>query len=350
MTTLTFEGDARTIGIEEGRAYRDCLERIIWGGAIPGILSEGEKVDPGLFGRALASALPNEWGRIEAICGGAVLNPPDLLSIYARELGVTFRLSPPTTALIAALSHDRYEGGIPAVGVNIDAPIFLSPFITTRKFYPRAGFSRIEVSLISMAGTLSGLNDQGLAAALSLKPYEGGKGGFLPLSLIVREVLRKCRDAKAALRLIGSFVPGASGTIVLADSYSIMIVEMTPTSLEAREFKSGSLVHTAHFLLPTMMPLDLPHRTTYPQSSPSELIGKRLYEQSEKRLDRAFELIEGRKQWDAGGLGEVLSDCDSEVCLSSGFYKTCVSLVLLPAQKTVFVSAQKKGKFTRIFL
>ncbi len=350
MITLTFEGDARTIGIEEGRAYRDSLERIIWGGAIPDIPSEGAKVDPELFKRALASALPHEWGRIEAICRGAVLDPTGLLSIYARELGVAFHFSPPTTALIAALSHDRFEGGSPAVGVNIDTPIFLSPFITTRKYHPRSGFSRIEVSLISTAGALAGLNDQGLAAALSLKPYEGTKGGFLPLSLIVREVLVKCKDAKAGLRLIGSLARGASGTIVLTDIYSIVVAEMTPTSLEAREFKNNFHIHTAHFLLPTMMPLDLPHRTTYPEASPSELIGKRVYEQSEKRLDRAFELIDARKQWDAGGLGEVLSDRESEICLSSGFYKTCISLLLLPAQKTVFVSTAKKEKFTRIFL
>ncbi len=350
MTVLSFAGEKKTIGQEEGKAYRDVLERIIWGGAIPDIYSSNPTTDPVAFQRAIASLLPDEGERIEAICRGAVLDPTDLMSIWSRELGASFSLVPPVTSLIVALSYDQFSEGVPALGVNIDAPIFLLPFFVSRKYHPRGSYFFVDLSLITMAGTLAGINDQGLGAALSLKPFEADGWGIMPLSLIVREVLRHCRDTRGALRLIGSMPRGSSGTIVVADAYSVVIVELTPNALEAREVRSGFSVVSSHFLLPTMMGRDLPHLTQWPATAPSELIGKRVYEMSERRVDRAWATIDSRKGWDSQSLGELLLDREQEIRVSSGFYKTSASVLMIPAKKTLFHSSVKKDKFTRIFL
>jgi hypothetical protein len=350
MTVLLFSGEKKAIGIEEGKAYRDALEKIIWGGAITDIYSATPKIDPAVFKRGLSAFLPDEAERIEAICRGAVLDPADLLPIWSRELGVTFSLFPPATALIAALGYNRFTEGVPALGVNIDLPVFLLPFLVERRYHPRGLYYHVELSLITMAGALAGINDHGVGAALSLKPFENDGSGPMPLSLIIREVLRHCRDCRGALRLIESMPRGASGTIVIADAYSIMVIEVTPKSLEAREIKSGFHVATGHFLLPTMMGHDLPHDTNWPPTAPSELIGKRVYEVSERRMNRTWEMIEERKVWDSQGLGDLLLDRDREIRLSSGFYKTSASALMIPAKKTLFHCTGRKDKFTRIFL
>ncbi len=350
MTVLSFSGEKGKIGIEEGRAYRDALERIIWGGAIPDIYSATPRIDPAVFRRDISALLPDEAVRIGAICRGAVLDPADLMPIWSRELGASFSLFPPVTALIAALAYDRFTEGVPALGVNIDIPVFLVPFLVIRKYQTEGSYSHVELSLITAAGALAGVNDQGLGAALCLKPFEADGSGTIPLSLIVREVLRHCRDTHGASRIIESMPRGASGTIVVADAYSIIVIELTPNTLEAREIKNGFHVASGHFLLPTMMGRDLPHLTIWPDTAPSELIGKRIYEMSERRLDRAWEMLDSRKGWDSQSLGDVLLDRDKEIRISSGFYKTSASALIIPAKKTLFHSTGKKDKFTRIFL
>jgi hypothetical protein len=350
MTVLSFTGDKKTIGIEEGKSYRDLFERVIWGGAIPDIYSSNPVTNPAVFRKAVASLLPDEDERIEGICRGAVLEPTDLMAIWSRELGPSFSLVPPVTALIAALAYDRFTDGVPAVGVNIDAPIFLLPFFVIRKYQPAGSYSCIELSLITMAGTLAGINDRGLGAALSLKPFEADGTGIIPLSLIVREVLRRCKDVRGALKLIGAIPRGASGAIVVADTYSVMVVELTPGAQEAHEIRNGASIASSHFLLPTMMGRDLPHLKTWPATAPSELIGKRVYEASERRVDRTWEIIDSRKSWDSQSFGDVLLDRDNEIRISSGFYKTSASVLMIPGKKTLFHSTARKDKFTRIFL
>jgi hypothetical protein len=350
MTVLLFAGEKNAIGIDEGKAYRDALEKIIWGGAITDIYSSTPRVDPSVFGRNLSAILPDEGRRIEGICRGAVLDPADLLSIWSQELGVTFSLVPPATALIAGLGYDRFSEGVPAIGVNIDIPVFLLPFLVARRYHPAGAYFHVELSLITMAGALAGINDHGVGAALCLKPFEQDGKGTMPLSLVVREVLRRCRDVRGALKVIESMPRGASGTVVVADACSVMVAEVTPGSLESREIRGGFHVATGHFLLPTMMGRDIPHITDWPQTAPSELIGKRIYETGERRLEGASDKIEEKNVWDSQGLGDLLLDRDREIRISSGFYKTSASAVMIPAKKTLFHCTGRKDKFTRIFL
>jgi hypothetical protein len=350
MTVLLFSGEKKAIGLEEGKAYRDAFEKIIWGGAIPDIYSSTPKIDPAVFRRDVSTIFPEEGQRIEAICRGAVLDPADLMPIWAQELGASFSLFPPVTSLIIALSYDRFVEGVPAIGVNIDIPIFLLPFFVARRYHPKGSYFHVELSLVTMAGALAGINDHGLGVALSLKPFEGDGNGTVPLSLVVRQILSRCRDTRGAFRVIESIPRGASGTIVVADAYSIMVVELTPNALEASEIKTGLHVAPGHFLLPTMMGRDLPHLTRWPASAPSELIGKRVYEMSEQRLDRANRMLDAKRVWDSQSLGDLLLDRDREIRISSGFYKTSASAVMIPAKKTLFHNTGKKDKFTRIFL
>jgi hypothetical protein len=348
MISLALSGDNPGIGIEEGKECRDALERIIWGGAIPDVWSANPKTSPQAFRRALSSAAPEEDRHIEAICRGAVLDPRDLFPIYAGEVGVTFGFCPPVTSLIAAVSPGRFEGGDLCVGVNVDVPIFLGPFVVARTYRPTDSYARVEVSLITVAGALFGINERGLAAALSLKPFEGDGGGLVPLSLSIRQALKSCKDAKGAVKLIGSFPRGASGTIVLADPSSIVVVELTPRTVSAMEVTKGLFVSSGYFLLPDMMSLDLPHLTVYPETAPSELIGKRVYETSEKRVDRAFDLIDSHERWDTMRFAGVLSNREDDVCLSSGFYKTAVSAVMVPAEKALFMTTARKGRLDKM--
>lgn len=350
MSVLQFSGEKKTIAIDEGKTYRDALERIIWGGAITDVYSATPNIDPVAFRRGLAARLPDEDERIDGICRGAVLDPADLLRIWSREMGAAFSLVPPANALIVAVAGDRFAEGVPALGVNVDIPVFLLPFLVTRRYHPRGTYFHAELSLITIAGALAGINDHGVGAALCFKPFEADGKGSIPLSLVVREVLRRCRDTRGALRLIESLPRGASGTIVIADADSMLVVEVTPNSLEAQEIKSGCHVAPGHFLLPTMMGRDIPHETAWPATAPSELIGKRVYEVSERRLDRAWGLIGEEKTCDSQGLGDLLLDRDREIRISSGFYKTSASAVIIPAKKTFFHCTGKKDKFTRVFL
>jgi len=98
-----------------------------------------------------------------------------------------------------------------------------------------------------------------------------------------------------------------------------------------------------------MMGRDIPHETAWPPTAPSELIGKRVYEVSERRLDNAWGMIEPKKVWTprvgrpaagSGARGSDLLRVLQDLCL----------VVMIPAKKTLFQCTGKKDKFTRIFL
>jgi predicted choloylglycine hydrolase len=226
--------------------------------------------------------------------------------------------------------------------VNLDSPIFLHPLLILREVRPPSGPSWIEVSFITSAGVFFGINESGLSLALSLKPFERDGAGYLPLSLAIREALKRCKDVNGTLRLISELPRGASGIISIADLKNSSVIEVTPKRCEIRETKKGEFFASAqHFLGSEMMARDIEHDEVYPDFFSPELSGKRIYSESEERVEAACDLFRNKKIRDAHTLIKNLQSEKEELYLSHGYYKTTVSAVLTPRGKSIHLKGPK---------
>ncbi len=350
MITISLEGDTETRGLEEGRYIKDILEKIIWGSALKQIDQTDGRMLSKRVGRAYGESLESELRRINALSRGAVIEPEELFNIFSMELGEVFRLAPPATALLMGLSYKRSKNGFPTLCVNLDAPFYLHPFMTFKKIYADDEYSRIEVSLITSPGTLFGINDGGLSAALGLKPFEGNGKGFLPLSSTVSEILRKCKSLDTAEELIAKIPRGASGMIAVADTNEIAVFELTPDSYAVRGEKDGFIVSTQHFLSEHLMGVDIPHLEVHPETSPPELFEKRIYDLSERRFEETGEVIKSKVRWDIGGITDAISSGKDLLYLTEGYYKTSVSAVMVPGRRSIYLKESRREPFIRHIL
>ncbi len=347
MITISLEGNVETRGLKEGEATKNILEKIIWGNALTQINRSNGQAFHKKMNTAYSESLKNEHLRIHAFSRGAVLEPEELFQIYSMELGEVFRFSPPATSLLIGLSYNHFDEGFPILCINLDAPFYLHPFITFKKIYLDEEYSRLEFSFITSPGAFFGINEAGLSAALGLKPFEGDGGGFVPLSTTVSEVLKKCNTVDSAVKLINDIPRGASGTIALADSNEIVVVELTPKSSAVRGERDGVIVQTEHFLSERLMGVDLPHLQTHPETSPPELFDKRIYDMSERRFEQAAEIAKSKVRWDVGGITDAISSEEGLLYLTEGYYKTSISALMIPGQKVIYLKASKKGAFIR---
>jgi Acyl-coenzyme A:6-aminopenicillanic acid acyl-transferase len=347
MITISLTGSVETRGFKEGEATKAILEKIIWGNALTQINCSNDKAFPKKMNNAYSESLKYEHHRIQTFSQGAVIEPEELFRIYSTELGEVFRFSPPATSLLIGLSYNCFDGGFPILCINLDAPFHLHPFITFKKIFLDEEYSRLEFSLITSPGAFFGINEAGLSAALGLKPFEGDGSGFVPLSTTVSEVLRKCKTVDSAVKLINNIPRGASGTIALADSNEIVFVELTPNSSAVRKEKDGIIVQTEHFLSKQLMGVDLPHLQTHSETSPPELLDKRIYDMSERRFEEATEIVNSKIRWDVGGITDAITSKEGLLYLTEGYYKTSISALMIPGQKVIYFKESKKGSFIR---
>ncbi len=350
MFTLSLKGDTKTRGFEEGKRLKETLEKLIWKeGPIREIVSESA-IKPARIKKGIQSYLPDEFEWIEAVGNGAFVDNEELYRLFAMELGRNFRLTPPVTALILCLPFDDRDKDLPSIGVNLDAPNFLHPLLILREVQPLSGPSRIEVSFITSAGVFFGINESGLSLALSLKPFEGDGAGYIPISLTIREALKRCKDATSAVRLISELPRGASGIISIADTKNSVVMEITPKSYAVRETKKGEFfVSAQHFLGSEMMAKDIPHDEIYSDFFPPELSGKRIFSESERRMKAAYDLLKNKKGKDAHSLPKILPSEKEGIYLSHGYYKTAISAVLTPKQKSIYLKNSKSENGYKLY-
>jgi hypothetical protein len=183
-----------------------------------------------------------------------------------------------------------------------------------------------------------------------LKPFEGDGMGFLPLSSTVSEILRKCTSVETAKELIDKIPRGASGMIAVVDPNEIAVFELTPGSSAVRPERDGFIVSTQHFLSEPLMSVDIAHLETHPETSPPELFEKRIYDLSERRFEETGAVIKSKVRWDIGGITDAISSGKDLLYLTEGYYKTSVSVVMVPGRRCIYLKESKREPFIRHIL
>lgn len=231
-----------------GRARSDAVARTVT--TYRRLLREAAGVGPSELRQAgadVAERLEPRWpelfDELEGIAAGAGQDVLELAAINAR------------TELLAGTAHGecsviaRSDGRQALLAQTWDWHPALAGAALTWTVHQGGGRWFTTVTEAGILGKL-GCSSSGLACGLNfLASSEDGGTDGVPVHVLLRLVLERCRGADEALALLRGARPSASACITLAERATVVAAELSPGGVTVVPADaSGWLVHTNHFL------------------------------------------------------------------------------------------------------
>ena len=188
------------------------------------------------------------------------------------------------------------------------------------------------------------MNEHGLTVTYNLAYSTDKPRCYVPLSMVLQEMLETCRNTDEAVKfLVNAKQGGHDALLMLADADdNIKTVEITALHNSVREPADGQIFNTNHFQTEEMQRYEIPHNAVYHGNVPGELAGQRIFESSDQRLQRAETLVKrnlkitekmlARLMRDHGenGVPSRLSICRHDPLFAS----TIRSMIFYPQRRT----------------
>lgn len=351
-------GSPHGMGLQQGKALREQAHRGIrevilendridqikppW---IPRrlLLGAGRLISRWTVPRDIARHYPRQYARALGIAEGAGLNIDHIwMTLFVEQNAMAGLRLPACTSI--ALQPERTTFNEPVVFRNFDLPPETRAFNILRRDRPDDRHASTSLTFPQLPGSHTGINDQGLAISYNLGYPRDKSGCHVSITLIVQEVLERCRSVGDAISLIEQSPRGGGALLTLADETGrIAVVELTARSTAVRSPENGTLVSTNHYLTETARPVDTAFAAhAWPwQRRGWYWIGAN----SQARRDRAVELLATRPLWDIDGLISILSDhgrenkgSDMTICRHPPPYETTFAAILLPARRELLLA------------
>jgi len=241
MNEVTFRGSYYEMGRQSGRALRESgttlpsLNRAQHG-VVDVLVREVEPLIPELF---------------EEMRGLAEAGNLDVESVYFYSLCIG--IVPSCT--VVAVSGQHTASGRPMFGRNYDAGPEAADF-TLYRTYPTGAFSHIGCAYDLLIGREDGINEKGLAVAVTGVQGQTTARPGLWDHIPVRAVLDRCSTVEEAIALLESLPHLWTKNFLIADrTGSLAIVEAAQACVEVRRMSDGFAAIANHFVSPKMTPL-----------------------------------------------------------------------------------------------
>lgn len=296
---------------------------------------------------------PEQAQRLKGITDGAGIDMPTALFLQLLE----FLALKPSYALAACTSvgvqPERTITKETIVGKNFDFPEEFAFTYLTCETKAKNRYRTLGCSVAAYPGMIDGINEHGLSVTYNFAYTTEEFSNFVPLSIVLQEMLETCKDADEAIDfLVNAKRGGHDALLMLADEKgNLKAVEITSNHAAVREAKDGQLVNTNHYHTTEMQKDELPHNAVYSGKVPEVLLGVRIHESSEQRLKRAQELLEDKAKMDESKVASILSDHGENnkptmltICRHSEYRNlasTTRSVILHPNRKTIKVAYGK---------
>jgi isopenicillin-N N-acyltransferase-like protein len=361
-TLQTFSGSHYEIGVQQGQATRGLLQKAL--AQIqdfevlkqmkprllpaPVFLALAKRRANKLFRNDIFENYPKQAQRLKGIAEGVGVSISTILFMQSIEL------------LIGQKSKSSYHlqactslGFRPArtlteetfLAKNFDYPPEYKAFHLTCLAKPTDGFQTLGCTMAPLSGMLEGINEHGLAVTYNYTYTIDKPTHFVPLSIVLQEMLETCKNANEAVRFIKQAKRAGSALLTFADAENdIKVVEISSNHASVREDVGNQIVVTNHYDTPEMQKFEIPHTAVYSGKAPKTLHGIRVHESSERRLKRASELLKGKVKIDENKIVAVLRDHGREskpsmmtICRHSEFGSTLRSVIFHPNRRILKV-------------
>jgi hypothetical protein len=287
--------------------------------------------------------MPAMAERIEGLAAGAqctfkhivLQNLIEILGAYPLHTGGC-------SALV--LKSGMFESGEPVLAKNFDFMPFLKDFQILRASHPEQGFSSIELTVTSLVGCHDGMNQAGLTILYNYAYTRDKKLSGLPVSMLVQALLQTCENVEHVIDQLKILPRINAGILVLGDAGNrFAVVEMSKTQLSVRYIDGPWGVATNHFLIPEMLPQEMPENARFPRFLPRPWRDTRIRENSEKRKLDMDCRCQNREQITLEDVREILRShgdsamgSNNTVCRHSKISSTIASLIFMPSSQTIY--------------
>ena len=317
-----------------------------------------------LMTRDFARLYPEHLERMIGIAEGGAVPVHRLFIGLMVELTLNraaYTMPAPAACTALAVTGGRSAGGEAIIAKNFDYPPASNAVHLTRRSRPRATgrVASLEVTKAPLTGCHDGVNEHGLAVAYNYGHFRGRARARVSVSVLVQELLETCRSVGEAIAALRDRPRSGGALLMLADAGGdIASVELAPDFFAVR--RGDALVHANHALTEEMAPRDVPHEAVLPRWIwPAELRGRRLHESSERRQERAEQLLEDLGAATDEDLTRILADHgaagrgdDHTLCRHGPYHSTTCQVVLYPGRRAmrVLVGSPCTGSFTDLSL
>ena len=357
----SFSGSHYELGFQQGQAVRKLIHEGLE--SIPD-LETIKLMKPRLFPTSLFLALakrkagkllsddifelyPKQAQRLKGIADGSKIDMNTAFFLQSME----FLIGKPSFAIQACTSlgfcPQRTSSREPVVAKNFDYLNSLAPYNLTCRSEPREGYKTLGCTMASMPGMLDGMNEHGLTVTYNLAFSTDEPRCYAPLSMALQEMLETCRNTEEAIKFITQAKQGGhDALLMIADADgNIKTVEITSIHSAVREPIEDQVINTNHFQTNEMQQHEIPHDAVYSGKAPREMLGLRIHESSEQRLERVQVLLKRKVKINEDELTSILQDHgkDNEpsmltICRHDELYaSTLRSMIFYPQKRTIKV-------------
>jgi predicted choloylglycine hydrolase len=290
---------------------------------------------------------PRQAQRLKGIAEGAGLDLSTVLFLQSLELLIgrpSFRIQACTSL---GFSAERTSMKEVIVAKNFDYLNVAAPYNLTRETRPEGGYRTLGCSMPPLAGMLDGMNEHGLTVTYNLAYTTDRPKYYAPLSLALQEMHETCRRTDEAVRYItGAKRGGHDALLMIADAEGdVRAVEISANHYAVREMTGGQIINTNHYLTEEMRRFEIPGNAVhFGRGVSPELMGTRVHESSERRLERAEELLKDRSLVDEADIASVLRDHGKDnapsrntICRHDPYSSTLRSMIFLPERRAIKV-------------
>ena len=350
----TLSGTHHEIGVQQGLAARESLLSVLE--VMPGS-NAMKRIKPSwlptyiylYLARRRASNLlkkdifeyyPKQAERLRGIAEGAGIGLSTALLLQSFELFLgspRFRVDACTALGFPARRTKESEA---ILVKNFDYINDLEPYQSKIEAEPTGGYKTLGCSMSFLPGMLDGMNEHGLSVTYNLAYTTDKLSCFVPISIVLQEMLETCRSTDEAVKFItGAKRGGHDAILTIVDAEGdFKSVEITSNHVATREATDDVIINTNHFHTSEMQQYEIPHDAV------SLDTGVRVHESSERRLMRAQELLGGRSKVGEGDILSILRDHGEEgepsvntICRHGEFASTLRSVIFHPERKTINV-------------
>jgi len=358
----TFSGNHNEVGIQQGQAVRKLVQQALK--QIPSF-EDIKLVKPRLLPTSLFLALakrrafkllkkdifeyyPKQAQRLKGIAEGVEIDIPTILFMQAIEL---FKIAESDYRLQACTSlgfgPQRTATAETIVAKNFDYPNEYEPYHLTCRTNPNERYRTLGCTMAPLPGMLDGMNENGLTVTYNLADTIDKPKHFVPLSIVLQEMLETCKNTEEAVKFLTNAKRGGhDALLMLADAEgNIKTVEISPNHAATREMVDNQIINANHYLTTEMQQYEIPHDAVFcGKAIPDDMRGIRVHESSEQRLKRAQELLRNKTKVDEAKIVTILRDHGKDdkpswltICRHGKYGSTLRSMIFYPNRKTMKV-------------
>jgi predicted choloylglycine hydrolase len=159
------------------------------------------------------------------------------------------------------VEKERSATGGPLLARNLDYPTlgYVHHYSLVTVYRPKGKHAFATVGFPGLVGTLSGMNDAGLAlGVLEVFDVKAGEPHFdvrgVPYGLCLRTLLAECKTIAEAKKKLEGMKRTTTINVVLADRKGVAVFEVSPKHVVQRGPEKGSCPCTNHFCTTTLKP------------------------------------------------------------------------------------------------